>query len=30
VINTTNEARPDASNQGWDALAHRAVAVVAP
>lgn len=30
VINTTNEARPDASNQGWDALTHRAVALVAP
>jgi CubicO group peptidase (beta-lactamase class C family) len=30
VVNTTNEARPDASNQGWDALTHRAVTLVAP
>jgi CubicO group peptidase (beta-lactamase class C family) len=30
VINTTNEARPDASNQGWDVLTHRAVALVTP
>jgi CubicO group peptidase (beta-lactamase class C family) len=30
VLNTTNEARPDASNGGWDALTHRAVALVAP
>jgi hypothetical protein len=30
VVNTTNEARSDASTQGWDALTHRAVALVAP
>jgi CubicO group peptidase (beta-lactamase class C family) len=30
VVNTTNEARPDASSEGWDALTHRAVALVAP
>ena len=30
VLNTTNEARADASNQGWDTLTHRAVALVAP
>jgi CubicO group peptidase (beta-lactamase class C family) len=30
VVNTTNEARPDASNQGWDTLTHGAVALVAP
>ena len=28
VINTTNEARPDASNQGWEALTQDAVALV--
>jgi CubicO group peptidase (beta-lactamase class C family) len=30
VLNTTNEAQPDASNRGWDVLIHRAVALVAP
>jgi len=30
VLNTTNEARPEASNRGWDGLTHRAVALVAP
>jgi CubicO group peptidase (beta-lactamase class C family) len=30
VVNTTNEARSDASSQGWDALTRRAVALVAP
>jgi CubicO group peptidase (beta-lactamase class C family) len=30
VLNTTNEARPDASSRGWDALTRRAVALVAP
>jgi CubicO group peptidase (beta-lactamase class C family) len=30
VLNTTNEARPEASNRGWDAVTHRAVALVAP
>lgn len=30
VLNTTNEARSDDSNRGWDALTHRAVELVAP
>ncbi len=30
VLNTTNEARPDASAAGWDALTRRAVELVAP
>ena len=30
VLNTTNEARPDESNRGWDVLTHQAVALVAP
>jgi hypothetical protein len=30
VLNTTNEARPEVSNRGWDVLTHRAVALVAP
>jgi len=30
VLNTTNEARPEASNRGWEVLTHRAVALVAP
>jgi hypothetical protein len=30
VLNTTNEARPDASSRGWDALTRRAVGMVAP
>lgn len=30
VLNTTNEAEPDASNRGWDALTQRAVALAAP
>jgi len=30
VLNTTNEARPDASSRGWDALTRRAVGLVAP
>jgi hypothetical protein len=30
VLNTTNEARPELSNRGWDSLTHRAVALVAP
>jgi CubicO group peptidase (beta-lactamase class C family) len=30
VVNTTNEARSDASSQGWDVLTHRAVTLVAP
>jgi CubicO group peptidase (beta-lactamase class C family) len=30
VVNTTNEARPEASNRGWNAVTHRAVALVAP
>ncbi|MGH7512007.1 MAG: serine hydrolase domain-containing protein [Gemmatimonadales bacterium] len=30
VLNTTNQARPEASNRGWDVLTHRAVALVAP
>lgn len=29
VVNTTNEADPDASNQGWDDLTQQAVAMVA-
>ena len=30
VLNTTNEVHPEASNQGWDRLTHRAVELVAP
>jgi CubicO group peptidase (beta-lactamase class C family) len=30
VLNTTNEARADQSNAGWDRLTHEAVALVAP
>ncbi len=30
VLNTTNEARPEESNRGWDVLTHQAVAMVAP
>ncbi|HUR95783.1 MAG TPA: serine hydrolase domain-containing protein [Gemmatimonadales bacterium] len=30
VLNTTNEARPEASARGWNALTHRAVDLVAP
>jgi len=30
VLNTTNEARPEESNTGWDVLTHQAVALVAP
>ena len=30
VLNTVNEARPEASARGWDALIHRAVALVHP
>jgi CubicO group peptidase (beta-lactamase class C family) len=30
VLNTTDEARPDQSNDGWNRLTHQAVALVAP
>jgi CubicO group peptidase (beta-lactamase class C family) len=30
ILNTTNEARPEQSNAGWDRLIHQAVALVAP